>query len=142
MDNVGDQPGQPGKPGQPGQPGQPEPTAQPSRAKAFGGGVLKRIIGLLVVVGIGIALALFKASGATAPKVGDCIDHVKDNEIKVVECTNPAAEMKVIAVVGNQSEAQFDSNESCRPYPETDASYFESGGRGVTNGYVLCMVEK
>lgn len=130
-----------------GDPTQPAPpsagaTPAPSRAKAAGGAVLKRILGVLVVVGIGIAFAIFRASGATAPKVGECIDHVGGNEIKVVACTDPAAEMKVVGVVGNQSEAQFDSDESCKAFPEHMASYFESGGRGVSNGYVLCLAEK
>jgi hypothetical protein len=114
----------------------------PSKGKAFGGALLKRLLGVLVVVGLGIAFALYRASGATAPKVGDCIDHVSGNEIRVVECTDAAVDMKVIGVVGNQTEAQFDNDESCAAFPDTDASYFESGGRGVTNGYVLCLVEK
>lgn len=128
MDNVND--------------GSPIQPTQPSKGKAIGGALLKRVLGILVVVGIGLAFAVYRASGATAPKVGDCIDHVQGNEIKVVECTSAAVDMTVVGVVGNQTEAQFDNDESCAMYPNADSSYFEAGGRGVTNGYVLCLQSK
>ncbi|MFI6447611.1 hypothetical protein [Kitasatospora sp. NPDC050543] len=73
-------------------------------------------------------------------KVGDCLrnEHEttatddKSPEIKMLPCTDPKAEYKVLAKVLGTS----DSEKACAPYPTADSSYYvENGARS----YVLCL---
>ncbi len=122
-------------------PALPTPTAG-GRAKAAGKTFLMRMVGFGVILLIGAAWAFFKSSGATAPQAGECIHHKGGNEIEVVKCTDANVDFVVLGVVGNQTETQFQADESCNAYPDATASYFEGSGSGTKSGYVLCLGPK
>lgn len=91
---------------------QPAPTSAPEQPKK-GKGIIARIIGavvVLAVLGIGGLVYDYLTGAVTTAKVGDCITKtVKPDasDAKVVDCSKPEAENKVIGIVENVSEADM-----------------------------------
>jgi hypothetical protein len=125
----------------------------PPPAKKGGAG---RIIG--IIVGVVVVLLLAVCGGAAwftfnkaksdpaNATVGDCLagdtmdstEAKEVNNIKKVECTSADAKYKVIGIVANKTEAQFNIDQDiCKAYPSA-ASALWQGTKGQS-GSVLCL---
>jgi hypothetical protein len=114
--------------------------AQPSKAKAVGGAIVKRIIGFAIaaaVIGVGSYVWNVVTGDITTAKVGDCItESVKadGSDAKVVECTDAKAANKVIGIIEGVTDSQFTIKQQdlCEAYPawEMVLWYGKEGGSG------------
>lgn len=116
------------------------PDAKPAPSKARG--IVKRIVGALVVFAVisigGVAWAYLTGAPETA-KAGDCLSGQSAEELKTVDCADATAEYKVVGKVENKTEAEFDTNAEsiCAAYPTFQTAYWEGKKNG--SGYVLCL---
>lgn len=113
--------------------------AKPSVAR----GIVKRIIGAVVVFGVigigGIAWSYLSGAPETA-KVGDCLSGQSADALKTVECSDPKAEHKVAAKIEDKTEAEFEAADVetlCAGHPTTENAFWE--GKEGGKGYVLCL---
>jgi hypothetical protein len=124
----------------------PVEAEQPKKS----GGVIKKILGLVVVALIVIAVKVALGSGlgalwdnitgsvATA-EVGDCVNTFdKVEDAKVVDCTDAAAANKVVGVIEGVSEIKFNTQQNtlCDAYPTWETVVWI--GR-TTDGDAWCM---
>jgi len=139
---------QPGAPVPPpaGAPAGPYPQGgapyQPAPAKkerpAWVRTVLGIVAALVVFALVRMVPSILSANGA--PKVGECVKAKGSNAIEVVKCDDKTAEYKVVGIVENQKQADFDADRSCTAYPTADASYWEGRGKGGNaTGWVACL---
>ncbi|MCB0911155.1 MAG: hypothetical protein KDB60_05995 [Propionibacteriaceae bacterium] len=130
---------------QPAAPGayQPPPGSfQPTGPAPSGSNRKGLAIGLILRIGIPVAVALlvlaftwfqFRVDDA---KVGDCLVPDGKDAVKSVQCDDPSASYQVVQIFENQVEPT-DFTNPCNDVAEADASYWE-GKRGGT-GRVLCL---
>jgi hypothetical protein len=108
---------------------------------AAGKSVVKRIafavVGLAVIGGGGFIYNHLSGAPSTA-EVGDCMAGNNENELKVVDCSDPSAQWTVTGKIENKTEVEFTLNRNiCAQYQDTGSAYWE-GERGKS-GYVLCL---
>ena len=143
-----------GGPQQPyGPPQQPYggPPVQPVK-KGGAGKVIAIVVGVVVVLlavcGVGIVFVAHKANktDTTNAKVNDCIksdalDSTTAKEVsgtKIVPCTSGDAKYKVVGIVNNKTEVDFNvDNDICKAYPDAKSELWQ-GERGKS-GSVLCL---
>lgn len=118
------------------------PPAAPAKS-SVAGAIVKRLIGVAVVFGVitigGIAWAYLSGAPETA-KVGDCLSGQSAEELKTVDCGDPAAAHKVAGKIEDKTEVEFnvsDVETLCSAYPNTQNAYWEGEKGG--KGYVLCL---
>lgn len=127
---------------QAGAPVPPGDAAAPAKS-SVAGGIVKRIIGAVVVfavIGIGGIAWNYLSGAPETAKVGDCLSGQSAEALKTVDCTDAAAEHKVVGKVEDKTEAEFDSDDElsvCSAYPTTQTGYWEGTKGG--KGYVLCL---
>jgi hypothetical protein len=126
----------------PATPESPAPEA-PKKKGGIGGKVLS-ILAVLVVVAVVLALKFglkeiwaFVSGDVSNAKVGDCItETVKADasDAKVVGCDKPEAKNKVVGIVSNVSEADFETKNQtlCDAYPTWENVIWKGtkGGKG------------
>ena len=62
------------------------------------------------------------------------------SNIKIVPCTASDAKYKVVGVVANKTEVQFDADDNiCDPYPTAVSALWQ--GRSGGSGSVLCLAD-
>lgn len=146
---------------QPPQFGQPpfQPPAPPKKKSKVWLIVVGIIVALLCCCGVGAVVAFnsnafdsFKEgfteamdSDPTNAKVGDCITNtVKEDasDAKRVDCSKPEAKNKVVGVVPNVTEAEFDKNNQtlCDAFPDWENVLWF--GKTGAKGKVLCLAPK
>ncbi|MFC6020027.1 hypothetical protein ACFP2T_28015 [Plantactinospora solaniradicis] len=95
----------------------------------------------VVLFGIAILVAPFAIYfGLDEPnqaEVGDCMAGQSASELRTVECTDAAAEWKVLGRLTGKTEADH-NDAACAAYPETEASFYEDGRR-FRKGFILCL---
>lgn len=116
------------------------PVQEPSKAKAVGGAILKKIISLVVVfvvVSGGYYIYNKLTGDITIAKVGDCITESTEqdgSDAKVVECTDAKATYKVIGIIEGVSDATFTASEDLctEKYPTWEFVFWQGkkGGSG------------
>ncbi|SEG90002.1 hypothetical protein SAMN04489712_12510 [Thermomonospora echinospora] len=114
------------------------PPQPPPRGKNRG--TVVGLVVLAVIVGfIGVAGYLSSKSDPDTAAIGDCVARGSGSSIRVVECTDPASDYKVVGKVPDKTQVQFNisSQRICNPFPTAKSAYWkgESGGKG----YVLCL---
>jgi hypothetical protein len=126
-----------------------QPPPPPKKRTGLIVGLISGGVVLLLCVCIGVfAAARFSGifnrvtSDPANAKVGDCItETVKADasDAKVVACNKPEAKNKVVGVVSNVSESEFDSKnqELCDAYPDWENVIWL--GRSGGTGKVLCL---
>jgi hypothetical protein len=138
---FGNQPG-PGYP-PPGQaypqaPGQPIGMGprRPRRTRLF---IRLGILAVVVIVGIVIAVINSHSDPAGA-SVGQCLsgDLNSADSVKQTDCTANNAAYKVLAVLDNKSESDYNSDSICTDVPNADAVFWE-GHDGESDGTILCL---
>lgn len=121
--------------------GDPAPSAVAPAKSSVAGGIVKRIIGAVVVFAVISIGGLIYKNVTGAPetaKVGDCLSGQAADEIKTIDCTDAAAAHKIVGKVEDKTEAEFKSDEQiCSAYPTTENAYWEGTKGG--KGYVLCL---
>jgi hypothetical protein len=127
----------------------PPPTAPKRTGRTVGiiiGVVV--LLGVLCVGGLVAANVLGKNSPANA-KVGDCLagDSMnsttaqKVNNVKIVDCTSADAKYKVVGLVGNKTETDFESDQNiCQAFPTAQFGLWQ--GNSGEAGSVLCLEPK
>lgn len=133
-------------------PAAPEAVEPPKKS----GGVVKKIIGLVIVAGIVIAVKVGLGAGlgelwanitgdVTTASVGDCVNDWTDvNDAKVVDCSDPAAKSTVVGIVEDKFtetafSAQLAAGNPCSAFPTADSAIWV-GGKGT--GDVWCLAAK
>ncbi|MCI0688100.1 MAG: hypothetical protein L0Y54_12800 [Sporichthyaceae bacterium] len=98
-------------------------------------------VAILAIVAIVAPIALY--NGLDDPgraKAGDCMAGQNEDDLRVVDCSDAAAEWTVLTRLDDKSEA--DHNEAaCSAFPATEASYFQSDSNG-DDGLILCLGPK
>ncbi|OLE28103.1 MAG: hypothetical protein AUG44_08355 [Actinobacteria bacterium 13_1_20CM_3_71_11] len=140
--------GQPGQQPPPpyGVPGQPPPPKKSSAGKVIG--ILVGVAVLLIALCGGAAYFIINKSKTDTvnAKVGDCIQsdaltsttakEVKNT--KIVACDSANATYKVVGVVSNKTEIQFNiDDEICKAYPTAESALWQ--GERNKSGSVLCL---
>ena len=135
--------GQPASPyGQPANPyGAPQPTGQypvaPQPARRRGAGLGRRLgigIGVLVLLAGGSYVYDHMTGAADTAKAGDCVQNKgteSDPDVKVIDCTDPKAEFKVLKTLDSSNM------DDCDHVPGDVAAYSETGGN--SSDLVLCL---
>ncbi|MGY1776302.1 hypothetical protein ACI8AV_10620 [Geodermatophilus sp. SYSU D00804] len=131
--------GQPGVPGQfgPGRPGQPGPSGGPVPAGKPGKG--RRIGSVVAAVAVAGGIAAFRFVDFGAPEVGDCVQSTGSSEVDVVDCDDPAAELRVVGVEEEeQTESEYLADpDTCIDFASaTEALWYGNTG---DEGTVYCL---
>ncbi|MGW2616037.1 LppU/SCO3897 family protein [Streptomyces sp. NPDC001500] len=137
-------PPQGGYPQQPGQPGYPTapygavPPEQPRRKVSFK--LIKNIVVVLAVVGVGIGAYISSQDDANTAAVGDCMHrgNSDDNnpDLEVVKCDSSQAQFIVLAKIkGTYSRVTADSKCEAEA-KDFQYSYTESGDG---DNFLLCL---
>jgi hypothetical protein len=120
--------------------GAPMPVAEaPAKTPSKGGGVVKRIVGVIVVLVV-IAVGKWAWSNLTGAaetaKVGECLAGQSADDLKVVECTDAKAEHKVVGKAEDKTESEA-TGSACEAYPTAESVFWwgKEGGKGD----VLCL---
>jgi hypothetical protein len=105
------------------------------------GGIVRRIIVAVVAFAVvslgGLAWKYLTGAPSTA-NVGDCMAGQSKNDIRTVNCANPAATRKVVARLEGKTEADFNATtDPCTVYPAADVAVWE--GKSGAKGYILCL---
>jgi hypothetical protein len=128
------------------------PPATPPKKRR--GGLVGAIVGIVVVVLLGIGFvalrpainSILHPNDTANAKVNDCIHsdaltsttakEVKNT--KIVKCDDPSANYKVVGIVDNKTEIQFDAeNDLCSQYPDAESALWQ--GVSGKAGSVLCL---
>ena len=124
----------------------PPPVKKRSAGKIIG--IVVGVLVLLIAICVGAgALLLNKAKSDPAnAKVGNCLaGETMDSttakpvsNIKVVDCTATDAKYKVVGVVDNKTESDFNAdNNICKAYPTAESALWQ--GTSGKPGSVLCL---
>lgn len=110
-----------------------------SRLPEAGKRIARALAGLVVVLGLAFAWALFTGDPDVAT-VGDCMAKDGPNDLRIVDCKNNGeAEFAVTGKVEDKSEADFKNGDVCAAYPQAGNAFWK-GEKGKL-GYVLCLSE-
>jgi hypothetical protein len=111
-------------------------------------GIIIGVVVLLIAVCVGAGAVLWNSAknDPANAKVNDCLagDTMDSttakpvNNVKVVSCTATDARYKVVGVVANKTEAQFNvDNDICKAYPTAESALWQ--GTSGKAGSVLCL---
>lgn len=130
-----------------GQPQQPPAAGYPPAGGAFipqpppaskKGGMARRLLfaigGAIVAIVIGI-LVRSGVFDSPAMKVGDCVQQISEDSVKVVACDSQDAQFSVLGIV--EKQGQVTAQLACQAYAETTNIYWE--GRNKNTGTVYCL---
>jgi hypothetical protein len=135
-----------------GDPTAPSPYGPPVPPPKKGGagkviGIIVGVVVLLIVVCVGGIFAFNAAKkDPVNAKVGNCLEGDKMdsttaqrvNNIKIVDCGSSTANYKVVGVVPNKTETDFDiDQEICKAYPTAQSALWQ--GTSGSTGSVLCL---
>lgn len=109
------------------------PPEQPKKA-GLGKRLLSGLVTIVVLVVVGILVRNF-LSGPTM-KVGDCVQKVGSDEVKVVTCGTPEAEYQILGIEENQSQAASRLPSACDKWPDATTIYWTGTNR---SGTTYCM---
>jgi len=112
----------------------PKPKAKGSRRQAV---VTLAVLVVLVAV-VALVSAYFRKTEAVSAKVGDCIQQTDTNSIKIVDCADANATLKVVGRVENKTRIEADIN-ACDAFADADSVYWE--GKDGEPGLVLCLAK-
>jgi hypothetical protein len=122
----------------------------PPRRRGIGGGLLRALISIVVLIVVAGGFAAYRAfshrNDTTNAKVNDCIHsetldsdtakQVKDT--RIVKCDDPSANYKVVGIVPSKTETDFDTDKKiCAAYPTAESAIWQ--GVSGEPGSVLCL---
>jgi hypothetical protein len=123
-----------------------EPAAMPTAtvetplrkrpAVLAGWGLLALVLVALAVSGIALAVGHHGSDQSLSAKQGDCLSGESDTDLKRVSCGDTGVKWTVIGVVQNKTQDEA-KQQACAPWPQSEASYWES--RNGKTGFVLCL---
>ena len=73
-------------------------------------------------------------------KAGDCMAGQNEDDLRMVDCSDAAAEWTVLSRLDDMTEADH-TEAACSAFPATEASYFQSDRSG-DDGFILCLGPK
>lgn len=113
--------------------GAPPPPAPKKKS------VLKRSLITIVGVVVAIVVGVLVRSGAfdsPSMKVGDCVQQVGEDDVKVVDCQSTDAQYSILGIVEKQSQISARMG-ACTDFPDTTSVYWQ--GRNTNSGTVYCL---
>ncbi|MEA5361595.1 hypothetical protein VA596_18775 [Amycolatopsis sp., V23-08] len=130
---TGPVPPQAGMPVPPAVPGQSKKPKNPKRRQK----IVLTVFLVVVAAILALVWVATRSNGENA-QVGNCVTESGENYVKIVDCGDSAATLKVVARVEDktQTEAQVSA---CNAYPDADQVFWE-GKEGET-GVVLCLAK-
>ncbi|MFE9677661.1 hypothetical protein ACFYO5_26645 [Streptomyces sp. NPDC006259] len=132
------QPGQPGVPQQPLAPYGAVPPAPPARKVSFK--LIKNIVIVLAVIGVGIGVFISNRDDANTAAVGDCMHRGSTNDndpdLEVVECSSSKAQYVVLAKVKGDFSASSAETKCTEQAKDFQYSYTETGDG---SNFLLCL---
>lgn len=112
------------------------PQPPPPAKKA---GVLKRLLITVGIAIVAIVVGILVRNGvfdSPSMKVGDCVQQVGEDKLKVVACDSADAQYSVLGIIDKQSRISAQMG-ACKEFPETTSIYWE--GRNANSGTVYCL---
>jgi hypothetical protein len=96
------------------------------------------VVFLVIVAAIFVGIFFATRHNPDQAAVGDCVRPDGDNSVKIVDCTDPQAQYKVVGRIEDKTEIDAQLS-ACDAYPDTTNVYWsgESGG----TGFVLCLAD-
>ena len=123
-------------PGQPQPPMPPMAPQQPPKSKKRQKVVL--IVFLLVVLGFIAAALYFSKDNGENAQVGNCVTESGSNSVKIVDCGDASATLKVVGRVENKTESEARGT-ACDAYPDAEQVFWT--GKAGEAGMVLCLAK-
>jgi hypothetical protein len=96
-----------------------------------------RVVLLVIVILVAPFAIYFGLDEPSQAEVGDCMAGASATDLRTVECTDAAADWKVLGRLTGKTEADF-TDAACAAFPATEVSFFEDGRR-FSKGYILCL---
>jgi hypothetical protein len=99
------------------------------------------VVAALVIAGLtyGVVSSLHEPSTAV---VGDCMAGEDENDLKVVDCTDPKASYVVAGKIEGKTQVELTlDRDICAPYLDDEGYKYWEGKRGQ-EGFVLCLKPK
>jgi hypothetical protein len=127
----------------------PPPPAKKKTGRIVGIIVGAVVVVLVLCVGGIIAVNYIGKNNASNAKVGDCLegDSMKSttaqrvNHVKIVDCGASTANYKVVGIVKDKTETDFDTNQDiCKAFPSAQFGLWQ--GTSGSSGDVLCLEPK
>jgi hypothetical protein len=140
MSNPGARPQEPDNPGRP--TWNPAPAQRPVAA---GGSRRRQVIVLVVLVLVTGALLggvwFATRSHPENAKVGDCVQQTGSDSIKIVNCSDSKADLKVVGRVEDKTraEAGYGLSTVCDAYQDAEQMFWQ--GEQGKKGFVLCLAK-
>jgi hypothetical protein len=121
---------------------QPPAASRPANAGKKRQLVILGVLALLLVGGFGISWYL-SLNNAGHAKVGDCMKRSGTNSVKIVGCSDKAAELKVVGRVEGktQIESTIAVSSVCDPFRDKGAEQTYWEGKQGKKGFVLCLAK-
>ncbi len=117
-------------PPQPQPPQQPKPKSKKRRQK-----IVLTIFLVLVVLFFGAVWFFTRDNGENA-QVGNCVTESGSNYVKIIDCGDAKATLKVVGRVENKTESEARGT-ACDAYPDATQVFWE--GKSGETGMVLCL---
>jgi hypothetical protein len=89
----------------------------------------------LLVAPVAIYMGLDEPNQA---EVGDCMAGKDASDLRTVECTDAAAQWRVLGRLEGKTESDYNSETACAAFPDTAASFYQDGRR-LRKGFILCL---
>jgi len=116
------------------QPPQQAQPAKPPKSKKRRKIVL--VVFLILVVLLFAAVWFFTRDNGENAQVGNCVTESGSNYVKIVDCGDAKATLKVVGRVENKTEAEARGS-ACSAYPDATQVFWE--GKQGQSGMVLCL---
>ena len=129
-------------------PGTPIGVGRPRRR--FPVWVRLGIAAVVVIVGI-VVYFVNQQSDPTTANVGDCLGslpadssvvNVSADGAKKVDCTSSDAQAKVLGVLHDKTESDFNNTDGsvlCQSFPGSDTAYYQADSSNSSTGTILCL---
>jgi hypothetical protein len=109
------------------------------------------ILGVVIIIGIIVAVVKSHTDPGSAA-VGDCIGALPSpsdpsvsasaDQAKQVDCNSPDAQAKVLGVLSDKSEDDFNNSDVetlCKDWPNANYAFYEQTSDNSNTGTILCL---
>ncbi len=115
---------------------QPQPP-KPPKSKKRRQKIVLAVFLVLVVLFFVAVWVLTRDNGENA-QVGNCVTESGSNYVKIVDCGDAKATLKVVGRVENKTESEARGN-ACDAFPDAEQVFWE--GKSGQSGMVLCLAK-
>lgn len=120
----------------PHQPPQPPQQPQPQKSKSKKRQKIVLAVFLILVVLLFGAVWFFTRDNGENAQVGNCVTESGSNYVKIVDCGDAKATLKVVGRVEDKTEAEARGS-ACNAFPDATQVFWQ--GKQGQSGMVLCL---